>query len=80
MRGTGFAGDRETRTAASAAVPRWLTTPRKATAICDAVCGEITCLTIVGFNTLIGFPLSSMIVFTIRGWTACPHSPPSPSP
>ena len=54
-------------TAASAAVPRLLTTPRKRGAICAAVSGEITCLTTVGFRSPIALPLSSMIVLTIRG-------------
>ena len=43
-------------TAASAAVPRLVATPRRAKAILEAVSGEITCLTSVGRRTLNGFP------------------------
>src|SRR5436190_8856236 len=54
-------------TAAAAAVPRSLTTPRNAIPIWLAVCGEMTCRRAIGFNVLIVLPSAVVIDFTIRG-------------
>src|SRR2546423_688161 len=54
-------------TAAAAAVPRSLTTPRNALPICLAVWGEITWRNTVGESALSVFPSSVVIDLTIRG-------------
>src|SRR2546423_15278215 len=59
-------------TAAAAAVPRSLTTPRKAFPTCAAVSGEITCRRTVGENVVIVLPSSVVIDFTMRGVTSFP--------
>src|SRR5438045_5253332 len=59
-------------TAAAAAVPRSLTTPRNAFPTCAAVSGEITCRKTVGENVVIVLPSSVVIDFTIRGVMSLP--------
>src|SRR5207244_2638599 len=54
-------------TAAAAAVPRSLTTPRNAVPIWLAVCGEMTWRKTVGESELIVLPSLVVIDFTIRG-------------
>ena len=54
-------------TAAAAAVPRSLTTPRNALPICLAVCAEITWRRTTGERVVIVLPSAVVIDFTIRG-------------
>src|ERR1700738_2039113 len=59
-------------TAAAAAVPRSLPTPRNALPICLAVWGEITCRSTTGESELMVLPSAVVIDFTIRGVTSLP--------
>src|SRR5437762_2022353 len=59
-------------TAAAAAVPRSLTTPRSASPICLAVSGEVTWRNTTGASELIALPSAVVIDFTMRGMTNLP--------
>src|SRR4030081_2801598 len=59
-------------TAAAAAVPRSLTTPRRALPICLAVWGEITWRKTVGESELMVLPSAVVTDFTMRGVTSLP--------
>src|SRR5437660_1793814 len=59
-------------TAAAAAVPRSLTTPRNAVPIWFAVCDEMACRRTIGFKVLIVLPSLVVIDFTIRGVMSFP--------
>ena len=72
LRGAGFAATLKPGTAAAFAVPFSLTTPRSASLICCAVCGEMTWRKTFGVNSLTVSPSAVVIDFTMRGVTSLP--------